>query len=371
MKLSRTLTFLGLGISAVTAIALAAGCSSGGGGGTPPPVGQPPPSSGNATTSTEEHNFALRKLYLGDTDRMNVASGTAWKAFGYNLDGKVTTTASTDVCTLQPGAAKLIQVDGNSGIDNSFGENIVPIVLTTAGADSVTKINNAIMAGSFTIMLDITGLQDSNTSQTATGLSGILLAGGAYGADAAAPPLDTSGMFFAKTDDWPVRPDTLSNMMDPKSSTIKFPSAYVVNGTFVNGTPSDVTLNLAIGGVALDITVHHAIITFDHTTVGHALNGTIAGIINTTELITALQSVAGRISTSLCPPGQAFDSIAKQIQQASDIMADGTNGPGQACNGISIGIGFEADEIGIPDKVAPLGTPTPDPCSVMDAGGGG
>jgi hypothetical protein len=310
---------------------------------------------------------------------MGVANANAWKSYGYNLDNKVTTLSSTDVCTLASGAPKNTQVDGNNGIDNSFGENILPILLETAGNDISKKINDMeLLGGKFTVMLDVTGL-DGTPTQTATGLSAGLLAGGNYDPTGGSmtPPVDTQGNFL-NTDNWPVRPELLTNMSDPKSAKVKFGDSYVVNGTWVNGTPGDVQLNLSIGGVQLNITIHSAIVTFDATTPGRALNGTIAGVLNTQELINALQTVAGRISTSLCPPGQAFQSIATQIQQASDIMHDGTNGPGQACDGISVGLGFESDEIAVPSAVGSLAAPTPDPCTTMmdggtpqDAAGGG
>ena len=366
MKLSRTFALFGFGVSVVGAVAVAQGCSSPSSpavAAAPAVPGAPPaaPTGAAKTTSMTEHNYALKTLFLGDTDRANVSSPTAWKNIGYNVDGKVTTKDSTDVCTLASGAAKSTQADGVNGIDNSFGENILPIVLTTAGPDASKKINDSIVAGSFTVMIDTTGFDDT-PSQTATGLSGFLSAGSTF------DPIGMTKPTFTTADSWPVRPELLSNPADAKSSTIKFPSAYVVDGTFVNGSPGTLTLNLAIGGVALDITITQAVITFDHKGPGQATNGTIAGVITTEDLISKLQKVAGRISTSLCM-GQAFQSIAQQIRQASDIMADGTNNAGSMCNGISIGLGFEAAEIGIPSKVAMLSTSTPDPCAGgMDAG---
>jgi hypothetical protein len=62
----------------------------------------------------------------------NLATPTtgAWKQMGFNLDGKVTTATSTDVCQLVAGAEPAEQDDGQDGIDNSFGENICPILNT-------------------------------------------------------------------------------------------------------------------------------------------------------------------------------------------------------------------------------------------------
>ena len=359
MKLSHALTAVGLAAGlglCATGIVATQGCSSSSSGGSGGGVGGPPakPSAG-ATTSHDEHNFALHILFLGDTDRNNVPSGTAWKSIGYNLDGKVTTKDSTDVCSLASGASKTTQVDGNSGIDNSFGENILPIILTTAGSDASKKINDSIAKGAFTVMVDTVGLADSDPKQTATALTGALYAGATFDPDGGTKPT------FTPADDWPVRPDFLVGG-DIKNPKVKFGDAYVVNGTFVNGSPGDLSLSLAIGGVALDLAIHSAVITFDHPAATKATNGTIAGVITTEELISGLQKVAGRISTSLCT-GSAFQSIAQQIRQASDIFSDGTNGPGKACDGISIGLGFTADEIGKPNAVAGLAAPSPDPCS--------
>jgi hypothetical protein len=324
---------------------------------------------GGATTSTAKHNYAIRKLYLGNYDRNGQKDTTSgWTNFGYNLDGLVTTRTSTDVCTLAQGAGKDVQVDGVAGIDNSFGENILPIV--TSFNDVDLTVNNTITAGHFTVMAYVTGLDDTSTTQTATGLSGYLLPGADYASinDGGAPAFDM-------TTNWPVAPGTLAcgptcaGMTDPvANATVKFPSAYVTNGTFVNGSPSDVQLSLGIGGQTLNVTAHAAVMTFQAHS-GAVTNGTIAGVIKTSELLTAVQGIAGHISRSLCSAA-SFQSIATAIEQAADIILnpDGTisNTAGTACSGISIGIGFDAVEIAAPSVIAPPPAAAADPCA--DAG---
>lgn len=73
---------------------------------------------------------------------------------------------------------------------------------------------------------------------------------------------------------------------------------------------------------------------------GSAASGVIAGVMNTEEFIASLKVVAGYVSMALCGP--AFDGIAQQIRQTSDILDDGTQDPMQTCNGISVGLGFDA-----------------------------
>jgi hypothetical protein len=361
------------------------GSGSGGGGDTCTSAGvqctvQPAAPSGGTPTSAK-HNYAVHTLYLGDTDRTGVTNSDAWKSYGYNLDNLVTAKTSTDVCTLAAGASKTTQVDGNGGIDNSFGENILPIIITTAGSDAAQRINNSINTGSFTLMTYITGFDDSaGNHSSATGLTGVLLAGGNYANhnDGGVPSWDTNTH-------WPILP-VLINGCDPTNgcpagtdpvagAQITFPQAYQANGTFVNGTPGNLDLNLSIGGETIDVKVHSALITFDPKAPGSVTNGTIAGVLVSQELVNSLQQVAGRISTSLCS-GSAFQSIAQQILQASDIIIDPGSGAvsntaGANCNGISIGLGFEATEIAAPTAadIVPPQAPSPDPCA--DAGGGG
>lgn len=338
----------------------------------------PKPPSGPTTTKTTPHNYALHKLYMGDTDRENppVTNPDAWKSFGYDLDGKITTAASTDVCTLVQGASKQVQIDGNGGIDNSFGANIMPIIGTLDSTASQT-VNQQIEQGGFTVMTYVVGFDDTGAKTTASGLTGALLAGGSYPAahDGGAPSWDMNTH-------WPIRPellncfpaggtDSCSASTDPiMAADVKFGSAFQTNGTFVNGTPSLLSLSLTFSGNTITLNVHSAIVSFDPQSPGSVTNGTIAGVINTEELIAGLKQIAGHISTSLCS-GSAFQSIASQIEQTSDIVVSGdsvSNAAGTTCNGISVGLGFEATEIALPTgaDIAPMTPAGPDPCA--DAG---
>ena len=303
----------------------------------------------------------------------------AWQNYGYNLDGKVTTASSTDVCTLQAGAQKSYQTDGKGGIDNSFGENIIPILQTLLSTPTTT-VNNAIQGGSFTIFTYVTGFDDTAGNKTnATGLSGVLLAGAKYDPDGGTAPGWTTSTV------WPVLPDPglISGCMpypqgcpagtDPAANAvIKFPAAFQTGGTFVNGSPSTVTLSLSISGQSLSLQVASAVISFNPAGPGSVTDGTIAGVLDTNNLITSLMNVAGSFSPTLCG-GSAFQSIAMQIQATSDIVLNGStvsNAAGSMCNAISIGLGFDSKEIAAPTDIAAPLAPKPSPCG-GDAGTGG
>lgn len=63
--------------------------------------------------------------------------------------------------------------------------------------------------------------------------------------------------------------------------------------------------------------------------------------------------------------GSAIENIFTQIAQTSDIMQDGTQDPTKTCDGISIGLGFEASVVQLGPMVPAV--TMPDPCA-GDAG---
>ena len=123
----------------------------------------------------------------------------------------------------------------------------------------------------------------------------------------------------------------------------------------------DISLVLNSAGFQMPFDIHHAIVTMamapDRS---GAVDGMIAGVLDTEEHITVLQQIAGTFDPALCS-GTTFDSLAAQIRQASDILSDGTQDPTQTCNGISIGIGFTATAVQL-SGITPAPTPPPDPC---------
>ncbi len=297
--------------------------------------------------------FAVRDVFLGESDRNGVLSATAWKSFGRNVDGLVTTKSSTDVCTLFSGAPLTAQVDGVNGIDNAWGSWIMPIIQTAASLPSPSAtVSKAIQSGQATMLVQVTGLT-SDPSQTASGLSAQVFMG-ASDVDAGAPAFDS-------TTDWPVASTSLKDGQTIAGGALaQFDGASVTNGTFDSGVgQGTIVWNMTFQGVPMPLVIHDPEVTFDHTTATDAVNGTISGVLDTQEFLTALQAIAGRISLSLC--GSAFQGIAQQIEQAQDILLDGTNQAGPACSAISIGIGFDAKLVANPTTVAQIVTP-PNPC---------
>jgi hypothetical protein len=353
MKLFTALSLVGfgLGVAGITATQACGGSSSSTGNGTDTAQAgkQPPPKpDAPATTDTSQKTFAINQLLLGESDRSGMTSNSAWKTYGYNLDGKITTKDSTDVCTRQAGAAAANQEDGDQGTDNAFGKVIIPFLQPFTATPSKT-LSESLINGSFTIMLKITGLTD-DAAQTNTGLAGTLLVGAKFS--------DTGKPTFTPADDWPYR----------KDPQIPINDAFINKGTFVNGAGgATIQLSLSISGQTLTLGIYKAIVTFDHSDPNTAGNGTIAGVIKTDDLTAGITKVAGNISTDLCS-GSTLDSILQTIRQASDILDDGSNKAGTPCNAISVGIGFTAKKIANPTMAVDNPAEAPSKCSDMDGG---
>ncbi|AKT40832.1 hypothetical protein [Chondromyces crocatus] len=327
--------------------------------GTPNPeeeVGKVPPGPpAEKPGSGEGKVYAVDQLFLGETDRSGAKKDDAWKDYGFNLDGKISDATSKGLCkpvgTATPSS---VYTDGNNGIDNSFGKNVLSII-TAAEPNASAEVTKSINEGDFTIILQVTGL----------------------GADAAYNPL-TSRLFVGASmgsapawdgnDEWPLVREFLNNPSDPNSSKVVFSQSYVTDNTWVSGTKTTLDLTIAVAGYNISLPITNALIAMDlnaeHT---GANNGTIAGILPTEQLIAELKKVIGAIQPSLCS-GSAAETIFNNIRQASDVLQDGTQNPEKECDGISIGIGFNAKEIKL-GAVADAAPPATDPCDAPPSDG--
>lgn len=326
----------------------------------PPDATLPPPDSSLEAapdravvppTWNDSRFFAIHTLSLGDTDRSGAPSPTAWKKYGRDIDGKTSVSTSTDHCRLKPGAPSKVKQDGDDGIDNSFGANIIPI-LTTAAPDLSKLANDTIKVGTFTHIIHVSGL-DGDATQSTTGLKGQLF----EGAKLTSPPR------WDGTDEWPVLPGTLADGTLAGGSKTQFNDASVKLGLFQGAAGTSFSLRLPLGDAEIVVPIDKAILSFQKPVNGvEATGGTIAGVVNTARFNSEFLKMAGYISTTLCSASTAAQ-VTAQFAQASDIMSDGTNGdPTKECDAISIGIGFTATALKPPTRVAPPPVQPPDPC---------
>jgi hypothetical protein len=301
-------------------------------------------SSGAPACNGEGTVFAGTKLLFGE-------GASQWKKFGFNIDGLESTAASNDVCKPSSGGtAGTAYPDGDLGIDNSFGKNLLPTLLQLYPA-WVSDVNSSIQNGTFDVLLKMYCLPPTGDAPV---LTTKLFGGTSLGSKPA----------FDGTDKWPVIPELLSNPMDPESSTIIFGQSSVIGTTFDSGKNQSFILTVPIyaqqGGAktSIKLTLHAAQATMtlaaDRKS---ATAGMIGGVLNTEEFVAEIKKVGFLLN--LC--NSLLDNLITQIRQASDIMTDGSQDPSKTCDGITMGLGFEMKEaqIGVVGPTTPVGMSCP------------
>ena len=116
------------------------------------------------------------------------------------------------------------------------------------------------------------------------------------------------------------------------------------------------------GGQNLPLEIEQPAIVLTLTGDHQRATGTLAGVLRTEVVVASLRQLAGSFDASLCG-GATVESITTQITQSSDILADGTQDSARDCDGISIGLGFDASAV----MLGAIGDATPvapDPCAM-------
>ncbi|WP_437737957.1 hypothetical protein [Sorangium sp. So ce1335] len=328
-------------------------------GGTNVDPGQPPPPGPVQPGDGEDVAFGIDRLFLGETDRDGKKMAGSWKQYGFNLDGKVSSTVSQDLCKPVDGAPPSdVYPDGVDGIDNAFGSRLVGLIATLL-SDPSTRVTEAIGNGDFTVIFKLEGLGDKASYNP---LTAKLYGGATLGT---APSWNGS-------DKWPVVPELLEDAQDIESAKVVFPASYVVDNTWVSGPESQASfkLNLTFSGTTIGLTIRNVRIAMDlapdHKSV---VKGTLAGVLETSVLVEELRSVIGAVQPGVCE-GPGLDTILDQVRRASDIMKDGSQDPSRECDAISIGLGFTAKQVQL-GEVAPPAEATGVPCGEAPEGEGG
>jgi hypothetical protein len=290
------------------------------------------------------NGFAARTIYLGETDRTGKSVKDAWKMYGRNIDGIVSVGGTPKgECKLRPGASAKVHDDGNSGIDNSWGKNILAFFMAITPTPSKT-MNTAIEGGARTPMLELRGPPRQDIAAFALGL---VTAENA----SSAPQWNGSDS----------RPVAEAWTTAGKAKVI-FPNAKISGGVLASGdSTAPFVFSFGATGSAIEIPVRLAQVEMTLSADGKtATNGTLSGVIGTEEMVAAFDKSAGAISPQLCG-GSTLDTIHQTIRNSSDILIDGTQDPNADCNAISFGIGFDAVAVSVGAIAGPI-TPPKDPC---------
>jgi hypothetical protein len=119
---------------------------------------------------------------------------------------------------------------------------------------------------------------------------------------------------------------TLESLAPPNACSTGITSMYLRTDNTGAGR-----LALQVNGNWLAMNITDAYVTMN------GASGTLAGVVSTSQLVAAFESLAGSISPSLC---SGFQPIASQVAQASDILANGSDAAGSQCTAVSVGVQF-------------------------------
>ena len=304
----------------------------------PPPPGPMQPADGTGTVT-----LALTSLLGGGTGLDGGSDTTGWELYGYNIDGVAPGNPAAFCVPAAGGSASLVHQEGPNGIENAFGHLVLPL-LEPVVTDVCLGCGPPDPLDTFRPLLSLEKLGSASSYDP---VSAQVALGGHLGH---APLWDG-------TDLWPVVQGTSSSLS----------ASYLVNDTWVSGPIASLSLPIDLTAL-LTLDIHHAVLTMkvDQARTS-ASGGMLSGVITTSDLQKRLQSWAGAISLSLCS-GSALEGLLTDVAQASDIMQDGTQDPAKTCDGISIGLGFEATVVQLGPTVPAV--TMPDPC-VGDGGADG
>lgn len=290
--------------------------------------------------------YAVTKLYLGETNRSDQVIKDAWKEYGENLDGLVSTRSDPgpNHCRRFAGADSAKHEDGLLGIDNAWGRTILSFILGLVPTPSKTT-NEQLAKGSRAFAVSL--LPPAGGTPARAGFLTL--------AQTTSPlKLDGTDVRSASPSSVAGTPDSPNAISSSPKMGGRLVASGVAAGTYVFEMP--------LSGDTWRIPLRFARVTMTISTDGTtASTGTLSGIVQTEELVNELTKVAGRISTQLCS-GSTLDTIKTTIRQASDILSDGTQDAARACDAISFGIGFDAVKVSVAGTT-PDPAPTPDPCN--------
>jgi hypothetical protein len=305
---------------------------------------------------TPERFLAVRNIRLGDVDADGNKSTTEWPTIGLDLDGLQSSLGSKPHCKpAAMGKVAAIQEDGEGGIDNSFGRNIVPL-FAIATTPPTLSLAASIKKGDFALLLGLAGFPDGDTGE---GIDGGLFA--------ARGPRDADGKIKGPTDaqwdegsyTWEVL-DSLLASQSPLITDVRLPGGKL-EGDVWTTQPAELTLAVPIGGVSLTLKLHggrvRATFSPDHQRI---TQGVIGGVLYTDEFVAEFIKIGPKLTPLLCNAG-VLDSIVVSLQQASDILKDQTQDSDKECDAISIGLAFDA-QAALAGQVVPPDMPVETPC---------
>ncbi|MCB9661414.1 MAG: hypothetical protein H6726_27455 [Sandaracinaceae bacterium] len=232
-------------------------------------AGRVPPSRVSEPDSPGDQTYVviLRDILIDQSGDAGSAADAPWRTIGFNLDGLCTT--QNDLRTeCAPTAEGLpIQVDGEEGIDNTFGNSFFPVLMLGAdGIDTDLIMTQQRGIGAVLLLIDDWNGEQNDSRVTVTVTQTVF---GTPGDGGAAPDVtvigseafvDAGGTMPAPLPNWDgddyfwARRDTFI-AGDVATPNVRVTTAYVTDGVLVARLPDRTPIRLVGTTVGVDVTL--------------------------------------------------------------------------------------------------------------------
>ena len=329
---------------------------------------KPPPRPSVADgASIEDVVFALRDFRLDQ--------GDDWSSIGYDLDDLCSLPPSPVVECLPPAASGAAELDGMGGIDNAFGHQIAPLILTYM-PDLDEHLYDEHAGGAGNLVVSIRGWNGEPDDPRVEAIVSQAVFGAPALDDGGRPPVVIPDAGFSKEDggippptpawdgrDWFwVRAETYASG-DPTRPLLRDDNAYVAGGEVVIRLAERVPLvfasSTAARGTIMRLT--DAVLVLSLAADGSTVRrGTLAGRWPTSDLLEDIEHSA------ICPGTDDYRTFARLLDLAADQRTvPGSGGSGATCDAVSIGITYTGMRAHVAEVTDRFGFPSP--CE-LDAG---
>jgi hypothetical protein len=301
------------------------------------PAGRPPLRPTIADGTGDDAFYALRNITL-------VQNHDLWRTIGYDLDGRDTQDVGDPVECVPGGGADSV-LDGEGGVDNSFGQLITPLLLVavpTFEADGRLNETNGLGAVLVLVkgwnglandpLVDVIVTQSVfGTPKVGGAIPDASVPDGGVNYDGGVPPLPR----WDGNDAWWGRTDSFFSG-DVTRPRIEDDNAYVADWTIVMRLPDrrDIIFSGDTQGVVFKLTdatltLH---VTPDTDTVDRAI---LAGRWASNDILDAIPFV------NVCPGSGNYNLLQNLLNTSVDVRSTpGSGGPAVPCDALSVGMAF-------------------------------
>ena len=292
--------------------------------------------------------------------------GERWRNIGYDLDARCSQPPAFDVECMPRASGASPEVDGEGGIDNSFGHNLFPIVdLAVPGLEDTSRMYQARGVGA--VLVKVTGWNGRDDDVRIDVTAGITVFGTPGMPSMTDPPDPSMGPLPEPVwdgNDWFwVRSDNFL-AGDVTQPLIRDDNAYVSGGVMVIRLPDRSDFIFPGEDLGLLVRLTEAVATARIEGGGASLTDiTVAGRWPMLDLLATAEAVG------VCPGSAENDILRNQLDRIVDVRANPGTGGSVECDAVSLGLQFEQ---GVRVRFAGVadGAPVPDACATPPMDGG-